>query len=251
MKKIMIHSALVFVACLISGQLFAAQNFDQSFAQANTDYRNGNYKEALAAYQNLAKQKPQADIFYNLGNAAFKNKEIGLAIVNYERARRIDPRNADILENLKLAKSLVQYRVEDKRSWYHQKLVELLEMIRLEELLALSLSVYLVFAVLIFVRIVSKQQPVLTELSTMILWIVIITSVPTAAKFYKIKMQQKAVITSPQAEARFAPSEKDKVAFRLTEGILTDVADRVGSWYRISLVSGDTGWIQESDMTII
>ncbi len=250
MKKIFI--CLVFFM-LLAAERSAAEvhNFEQSFAQANTAYRDGNYKEALSVYQNLAKQMQEADIFYNLGNAAFKTKELGLAITSYERARRLDPRNPDILENLKLAKSLVEYRVEDKRSWYHQKTVELLESVRFEELLAVSLSVYLILAVLVLVRIAWRQQPVLTDFSVLILWVFLIVSIPTAAKFYKMKFQQKAIVTSAQVNARFAPSDRDKVAFRLTEGISADVEDQVGDWYRIALVSGDTGWVQGSEIAII
>jgi len=255
MNKLILKSFLfcsMSVMVLFVVRVYAeVQNPEQLFNRANSAYRSGHYQEAFLAYQDLAKLKPQADVFYNLGNAAFKTKALGIAIANYERARRLSPRDPDILENLKLAKSLVEYRVEDKRNWYHQKASELLGLARFEELLAVSLSVFLILSVLILIRIIWKQQPLFSEFSIYILWIFLILSVPVSAKLYQMKFQEQAVVSNAQVEARFAPSVKDKVAFRLTEGILVEVVDQVDSWYRILLASGDTGWVQESDIVMV
>ncbi|MEK7243343.1 MAG: tetratricopeptide repeat protein [Thermodesulfobacteriota bacterium] len=63
-------------------------------------------------------RSPEAVFFYNLGNSYFKTKKIGLAILAYERARLLEPRNSDILYNLNYAKGILEYKIEDKRNWY-------------------------------------------------------------------------------------------------------------------------------------
>ena len=43
------------------------------------------------------------ELYYNLGNAFYKNRQIGPAILNYEKARKLAPNNEDVLFNLELA----------------------------------------------------------------------------------------------------------------------------------------------------
>jgi len=42
-------------------------------------------------------------VYYNLGNACFRQGKLGFAILNYEQARRLAPRDPDILANLRFA----------------------------------------------------------------------------------------------------------------------------------------------------
>ena len=64
------------------------------FADANELYRRGEYEEARNKYlQITADGVRDARLFYNLGNASFKESRLGDAIVWYERAIQLDPRD--------------------------------------------------------------------------------------------------------------------------------------------------------------
>ena len=71
------------------------------FAEANTAYESGDYEMAIATYLDVVDMGVvDEDLYYNLGNAFYKTGQLGPAILYYERARRLAPRNDDINQNL-------------------------------------------------------------------------------------------------------------------------------------------------------
>jgi hypothetical protein len=75
---------------------------------ANQLYQAGHTAQAIQAYEQLVAQGAQDSVlFYNLGNAYLQQGDLGRAILNYQRAARLDPRDADIQANLAYARSLV------------------------------------------------------------------------------------------------------------------------------------------------
>lgn len=64
-------------------------------------YDTGNFKAAEKVYQEKLNPKhPDPAILYNLGNCYFQQGNFPEALVCYERARRLDPADSDIIENL-------------------------------------------------------------------------------------------------------------------------------------------------------
>ena len=76
-----------------------------AFADANRLFKAGDYSKAAAAYENIiASDGPRASVYFNLGNSYQKLKQHGPAILAYERARLITPRDPDLLANLARAR---------------------------------------------------------------------------------------------------------------------------------------------------
>ena len=75
-------------------------------AATNALYEDGRYEQAARSFQQLV-DKGYGDpvLYYNLGNAYFKQGDIGRAILNYLRAERLAPRDDDIRTNLDFARS--------------------------------------------------------------------------------------------------------------------------------------------------
>ncbi len=81
-------AALVLFACFVflffSSNLYAVPNQDYSvklFTQANSEYQKGNYEAAESYYtQVLNSGFESGSLYYNLGNACFKQKRLGEAI---------------------------------------------------------------------------------------------------------------------------------------------------------------------------
>lgn len=72
-----------------------------AFREAAVLYDQGQFDQAVARYESLfATGMRSANLYFNLGNAHFKAGRLGRAILNYERAHRIDPRDRDISGNL-------------------------------------------------------------------------------------------------------------------------------------------------------
>ena len=84
MKRLIVILSLFLAPCSL---LLAQSTFDE----ANAAYADGRYEEAAALYQAMIDEQPDAVLYYNLGNARFKQGELAQAILNYERALRLKP----------------------------------------------------------------------------------------------------------------------------------------------------------------
>ena len=84
------------------------------FARANASYESGDFIGAEKLYrQVLDSGVENGAVFYNLGNACFKQKKIGAAIYYWEKARQVLPHDADVRTNLELANLYVVDRIEE------------------------------------------------------------------------------------------------------------------------------------------
>ncbi len=249
MKKILLLCGLMMIHFLFLGH--AETDSNSLFRAANDAYRNGQFEKAYEGYEKASHDLNISELYYNLGNAAFKMHKLGLAILNYERAKRLDPRNADILENLKYAESLVEYRVENKRNWYWDKFLETLEFVRLNECMIFLSVIYFILALSLLVTRLLKKRFVFGRMGSALLSIFVILAVPTLIKFYGEKLQKNAVVIAQKVDARYGPSRVDKLAFSLVEGIQVEIADQVEDWYRVTLLSGESGWAPKEGIEIV
>jgi len=75
--------------------------------KANECYHNQNYKQAAVWYQQLIDEGYQnAALYYNAGNAYFRDKQLGLAIKNYRLSLR-EKSNVITYDNLIVARRTV------------------------------------------------------------------------------------------------------------------------------------------------
>src|SRR5246500_2750357 len=94
--------ALLF--CVGSASSAFAQS-NAEFARANQEYAQGNFMEAIASYEALVRASQwNANLFYDLGNAYFRTRDFGRAILNYERAIALDQHHPEATANLQIAR---------------------------------------------------------------------------------------------------------------------------------------------------
>ena len=73
------------------------------FQAAENAYASGLYQNAIDLYEQLiAEPFNQPELYFNLGNAAYKKGDLALAIKSYRRAQYLAPTDPDIRANLRL-----------------------------------------------------------------------------------------------------------------------------------------------------
>ena len=112
MKRNLITIAITAIALLaiFTTAAFALSPTDapdpDALAAANQLYKAGHYAEAAQMYQQLAERGIEnSTLFYNLGNAQYQQGNVVQAIINYQHAAQLAPRDADIRANLELTLS--------------------------------------------------------------------------------------------------------------------------------------------------
>ena len=82
------------------------------FEQANREYKNENYSQAINLYNNIITNNMESsEIYYNLGNCYYKQKEWANAIWNYEKSLQLK-KNKKTLQNLELTQLKIIDKIE-------------------------------------------------------------------------------------------------------------------------------------------
>ena len=102
MKVSLVAVAAVVVTLSLSSVALADDLSDLDiFTTAGIFYENANYDEAAQTYQHLVGLGYEdATLYYNLANSHYKSEDMGRAVLNYLRARRLAPFDEDITANL-------------------------------------------------------------------------------------------------------------------------------------------------------
>ena len=238
---------ILFISC----KLVCAAPVEDLFQEANQFYRDGKYAEAIRAYKEALKLKPSAEAYYNLGNAYFKDKKIGLAVLNYERAKQLAPRDSDIEVNLAYINRLIDYKIEDKRDWYSRKKSQLLSYVTFTECWVFALGSYFMFMTGFLILFLVRKERLFRKSGFFVVIFVIFSFCPLLLKYSEFGAGRRGVVTETQAEVRYGPSNSDRIAFRLVEGLEVSINDQQKEWYRIQLNDGRSGWVSQPQVTSI
>ena len=253
-------AALLALLLLISPLSLTAQNpsYPDSLFQAGvTAYTEGNYPEALKDWEQVRSAGLMSrELYYNLGNAYFKNGEIAPAILWYERALKLDPSDADVRHNLEYARSLTQDRIEEVpeiffEQWGHA-LCYLLPS-NTWAVLGLVFLAGLVAMALLFLLGSTPGRRRLGFFAGIACLLMAILGWDFAQwQRQEALAQDRAIVMRPVSSVKSSPSaEGAKDLFILHEGARVKILDNVGSYSNIELGDGRQGWIPAGDIEVI
>jgi tetratricopeptide (TPR) repeat protein len=226
------------------------------FLQANTLYQNGDFDSAERLYrQTMEKGADSGALYYNLGNACFKQKKLGEAIYFWEKARRRLPGDPDIRENLELAGLLVVDRIEVPPDplplrWLDSALHRLT--INQDSWIALILFVLANIFFAAYLRARSRRSAIYTltlAVGAGILFMAFGCSL--GWKLYEKNSRQEGVIVEQKADVRSGPGSENITVFTVHEGIQVRVRGESSGWYQISLPNGWSGWLQKNAVLVL
>ncbi len=104
--RLISSAMLVWVCFLNMAQANTGPSFVEQFFEANQAYKNHQFQQAIDGYLHLIENGPEnGQVYYNLGNAYFRRGDLGRAILSYERARLLIPRDGDLVFNLSHARN--------------------------------------------------------------------------------------------------------------------------------------------------
>ena len=252
MKKILL---ILFLCSLYSVKL-SAFNADSSFAKGNEFYQKKDYAKAAASYKSaLDAGYAGASLYYNLGNAYFRDGKIGYAILFYEKAAKLSPNDKDIEHNLKIANLRTIDKVAPMPPFILFRLWDkTILLFSVAGWTTLSFALYLIILIsagVYFTSHVSSYQRV-SFLSGIITFLLFAGSV--FFLWQRVEYQQnrsKGIIVVQTSVAKLAPDVQSKDSFVIHEGIKVVIEDKVNDWLRIRLQDGKIGWIAVNNLAVI
>lgn len=236
--------------------LSAAQTPTELFNQANQLYKEKNYEGAVAIYDSVAQSGyASAELFFNLGNAHFKLGNLAPSILNFERAKKLAPDDADIDFNLRIANLRVVDRVEPVPELFFVRWAKNLVIRHSSDgwaKLALGM-VWVTFAfALLFLFVNYLWVKRISFLAALFALLLSLTFAFLAYSQYNYQRESaEGIVFVKNVYVKSAPDPQSTDLFILREGIKVALLESEGDWQKIQLADGKVGWIMRSGMETI
>ena len=249
MKKILY---LIFA---INLNVLGAESIEEKFfIEANNYMIIQRYSEAILSYEKILDMGIQSgELFYNLGNAFYRNNDIGLSIWAYLSALKLKPRFKDAASNLIIAQSQIKDKIElPKNNYIFENYVKLRSTLTFYEFILIGSLIFLTFSVLTFlIRLKFLENKQVYNLNKVIIFIYLSIIIMSFDRFY-IDRINKGVIIKKSTEAFSGPDYgQNKIIFRINEGVIFRINDKKNDWIEIILYDGNKCWIENKSMRII
>lgn len=228
-----------------------------SFEAGNVSYANKDWVTAIANYTvALDSGYNAAALHFNLANAYYQNKQLGPAILHYERAWRLEPTDPDIQFNKKLANLQVIDKVaSDEKTVIGVWWVSFLLTFSTNGWTYAALALFLATGLLgiLFLATLHRFWRPFTFFGSIITLVLALLLSLIAHQRLRITQPatDKAIIMTPNVYVKSAPTDDATDLFILHEGLQVDVQDPKGSWVRIAVGNDKQGWVPAASIAII
>lgn len=252
----MISKTLIgLVFSLLVGMPVAGQSKVEQvvFDKANQLYLNGDYSSAREEYQKIINSGFESvELYYNLGNTFYKLGQIPSAILYYEKALILDPKDVDIRFNLDLANSLVVDKINPANEFFLRKWIRAFAgSLKADVWGIVSLISFILLLSVIVSAYVDRGFRFRKLFLTGVAFLVVVFAV--SILMGSIQHQQyahtdSAIVFSSSLTAKSSPDPAGTDLFVIHEGVKVKITDKVGSWIRIRLADGNEAWIPENSV---
>lgn len=254
MKSVLKKIALFVFIC--SGFIVKASEGEALIDSANNSYSKTDYAKAIKLYEIILSGGNVApELYFNLGNAYYKSNNIARAIVNYERALKMEPHNEDFKFNLKLANQ----RIEDKIDAAPQLFLTqwkngLFDLISEKGWAVLCIAMFIISLLLIGLYVTAfqkgwRQFGFFGGITGVVLSVILFFV--AQGKYHQLINSNEAIISAPAITVTGAPDEKGTKLFIIHEGVKVNITQDNVDWVEIKLANGNTGWIRKTQLELI
>ncbi|HEX7400629.1 MAG TPA: tetratricopeptide repeat protein [candidate division Zixibacteria bacterium] len=222
------------------------------FNKGNQYYDDGKFDQAIEEYEkiiNLGIKNYQ--VYYNLGNAYFRQNQLGNAILSYRRALVLKPCDEDTEANLAFVKLFTLDKLEEQKINPLSNLLVWFLGLWSKDNLAILTSLFYVLSIAagIFILFWGAKRYLLFGL----ICFLILFAISGTSLWAKINSDsiEYGVVVASQAEVRSGPGSDYVLQFTGHEGLEFRVEEQAEGWYRISLPNGIKGWIPKEAVEIV
>lgn len=238
-----------------------AKGADETLSQAASQaYRSHDYKKSIVLYESmvaegLSQERESAQIYYNLGNAYFRDHQLGRAILNYERALLLNPGDGDIRHNLRFAYNRTEDRIEPAGNLLFTRWFDAVKnRYSSNSWATIAVVLFILFllsvAVFLFVRFMWARKTAFYSGMVLLLLVVLSQLFAYAQKEDRLE-RRSAIVMTAAAPVNASPDENSNMLFELHEGTRVSIRSKDDHWYEIEIANGSVGWTEAENVEII
>ncbi|MGD9580771.1 MAG: tetratricopeptide repeat protein [Vampirovibrionia bacterium] len=233
--------------------LFNSSDYKNDFIEANNQYKNHNYYEAITNYNKIInKGINNGSVYYNLGNAYLKNDQIGKAILSYKKALKYQPRNPDIKTNLQFALDGTkdQFSTEETVEpilhilafWYYN--------LNTSELVTITIIINFILCIGVIINLFYSNN-ILKITNYVVLTMLLILFSSSIIKIYNNNKVASGVVIVKETDIKSGYGYDYSTLYKLHEGSVFKITENKDDWYKILLTNGQKGWINKDSIGVV
>ncbi len=230
------------VSAYLSGQ---ADDFKKGLAL----FENKNYEASAEKFESILQTgQSSSELYYNLGNAYFQNKEAVKAILNYEKALKLNPRFVEAKFNLKIALEENNNEMIEVPDFFLTKIWRNIHTIASSNVWSILflISFWTTVACFIFWLLgkVRKQKKQAFLFGLLLLVIAIFSFFLSSSQYEWETSDDSALVMVENLKLKSAPEAENKPILDLQPGTKLYFIDKIGEWYKVKLKNGQIGWLK-------
>ena len=218
----------------------AGNGIDEQLAKAIDYYDLGNYNNAIKIYETLLEENiKNSTIYYNLAVLYLKNKEIGKARLNLERALKLSPRDRDI----RILKKYLSQITEEPKQNIAEKFISDIKLVFSLNEITLIMFILFFIASAFFIVYCFIYNKIYMRLSVAF-FICFLLFIPLIYMKIEDEVLSTKAVVMEYAEVRNNPIKLEFPTFDILEGRTVVVLSKLGRWVNVKLeIEGLSGWL--------
>lgn len=233
--------------------------------EADSAYAADDFLNAAMQYQQaIDSLGPSVERYYNLGNSYYRAGLLGMAIVSYERALRLDPTNSDVKDNLEFVNAQTKDLIPESGSLFGSAADKMSNSLHPNTWAWIGIISFLLalagVAVYYFANGVGLRKTGFFGAGILIV-ICVLANILSWRGAKRATEQSQAVVVTPSVILSTTPRQpKDRTeeALLLHEGAKVTLLDSLRTapgadnlWYDVKVDNEHRAWIQSTALEII
>lgn len=229
-----------------------AQNMSL-FEQGKEQYKAEKYEAALQQWMKILENgEHSANLYYNIGNAHYQLHHVGPSIYYYEKARMLDPKDADIQNNLGFARNATIDAIEPLPQTFfakwEQQLFRFMSYDGWAWMAVLGILLFTFLFLRYYFSAASKAKRFYFVTSLLALGTGLLALSMAFRTYHISAFNKEAIVFAEVADVKNGPRMSDETIFQLHEGTKVRLLELEDNWCRIVLADGKDGWIPLDDI---
>ncbi len=218
------------------------------FKEGNKQYEQKEYAKAIESYKQILNNNIEsAALYFNLGNAYFKNGDLGHAVLYYMKAKRLAPDDSAIRHNLEFAQRFSSVQMEGvELNPVTSFLASLVDSYKLSFLAWTTSFVFIFFMFTLILRFGMGYNISIVRVGIVVtLLFLLVTSGLTTFKYRYEYLTKRAVIIAEDSTVYTGASEQSDVELEAAPGLIVEILSESSDFYNVLFENKRRGWIKK------
>ena len=233
--------ALLLLVAVVPSALASPAGDQAAFERANETFAAGNYAAAATEFEALREAGTiSAPLLYNLANAEAKAGRPGFAILRYEQALSLAPRDPDILANLRRTRIDANVEEPTRSRWQSFSRALTVDQWAWFSMATLWLGVLILLANGLRPARWSANPRLLASATVSLSLLVVITGGLCWARLSQLR---NGVLTGPVPTLLVAPFDTADASVELSPGQIIEIERQHAEFVLVRTPTDQSGWI--------